>query len=136
WWLQNSSCQDGDRAQPELSTAPWSAAFPWVDPQGDPQLLGGLRGLDFWAIPECWRLTYAPLWSPEKRRPIPSNPRLVWVLLGVAGLGAGLMISGRCPKSLQPDSDSPTEARRDGDASRLRIPEIIRQLRRGIPAQR
>ena len=136
WLLQNTSCKDARRPEPELSTPPWSAEFPWIDPQSDPRLLGELLGLGLWAVPECWRLNYAPLWSPQKRVPIPSNPRLAWALLGIAVLGVGFLVTSRTSRSLQPDRDSLREARRDGEASALRIPEIIRQLRRGIPAQR
>jgi len=136
WWLRNASCADEWSAADELANPPWNTVFPWIDPQGDPSLLAALRGLDLWTVPECWRLRHAALWAPDKRSRIPSNPRLLALLLAIGGLGAALMISARRPKSLQPDRDSLTEARRHEGAPALRIVEIVRQLRRGIPAAR
>jgi hypothetical protein len=107
WWLRNASCRDPAAPPPELSTPPWSSEHPWLDPQHDRELLGELRGLDLWAVPECWRLRYAPLWAPQKRRPIPANPRLLWILSAVAGLGVGLIVWTLPSRSLQARSPIP-----------------------------
>ena len=91
WWLENASCRDRRDPKPELSAAPWSAEVPWIDPAHALGELADLAGLDLWAVPECWRRSYTSLWSKEAA-PIPSNPNLSWLLLGVGGLGAVLVL--------------------------------------------
>jgi len=104
WWLRNASCQEPAEPAPKLSAPPWATEHPWIDPQHDTELLGELRGLDLWAVPECLRLRYAPLWAPQTRRPIPASPRLFWILLGIGGLGLGLVSRALSTTKLQPRS--------------------------------
>jgi len=90
WWLENTSCEDGG-STPELTPAPWAGEIPWRDPEQAPAELAAFRGLDLWAAPECWRSSYTSLWSKQPA-PIPSNPRLCWLLLGIGGIGAVAML--------------------------------------------
>jgi len=111
WWLRNASCQDAEIAVPPLSTPPWATHHPSTDPERDTVLLGELRGLDFWVVPECRRLRFAPPWSPQNRMPIPSNPPLAWALLAVAALGCALVASAwpTSPEPGCPSGRSPAE---------------------------
>jgi hypothetical protein len=104
WWLRNASCRVAAEPTPELATPPWAPEHPWIDPQHDPELLGELRGLDLWAVPQCLRLHYSPLWSPQRRSPIPGNRGLFWILLGTGGVGVGLIAWTLFATSLQPRS--------------------------------
>jgi hypothetical protein len=92
WWLENASCRDDREPKPELTQPPWSTEFPWLDAARASADLADLPGLDLWAVPECWRRSYTSLWSKEPA-PIPSNPRLPWLLLGVGGVGAALVLT-------------------------------------------
>lgn len=83
WLLENTHCRDAGQPTPPLTTPPWVAEFPWLDPERA-EKLADLAGLDLWAAPTCWK---APGLVPFT----PSNPRLRWLLLGSAGLGAGLL---------------------------------------------
>jgi len=93
WWLENAGCREPGEPSGELTLPPWSAEFPWRDAEHDPAVLAELRGLDLWAIPECWRRPYTSLWSKEPA-PIPSNALLRWLLVGVLVAGATLAASG------------------------------------------
>jgi hypothetical protein len=105
WWLENASCRDDREPKPELTQPPWSTEFPWLDPERAPAELADLPGLDLWAVPECWRRSYTSLWSKEPA-PIPSNPRLSWLLLGLGGLGAALVLTAwRRAELARPSAD-------------------------------
>jgi hypothetical protein len=105
WWLENAACRDPLGSKPELTSPPWSARFPWIDAQSDPAVLADLPGLDLWAVPECWRRPYTSLWSKQPT-PIPSNPRVLWLLLCIGVLGACLMASGGSRSPRGPGGDS------------------------------
>jgi len=93
WWLENASCRDPQGPRPELTRPPWVERFPWLDSQRDSVALADLPGLDLWVVPDCWKRSYISLWSKEPS-PIPSNPHLAWLLVGVLGLGGFLMANG------------------------------------------
>jgi hypothetical protein len=83
WLLQNTSCREPSEAPPALTVPPWHAQFPWRDPQRAGEL-ATLTGLDFWAAPSCWR--------PQRFASVlPSNPRLAWLLVLLACVGAALL---------------------------------------------
>jgi hypothetical protein len=83
WLLQNTSCREPTETPPSLTAPPWQAQFPWRDP-GQARELADLTGLDFWAAPSCWR--------PQRFASVlPSNPRLAWLLVALASVGATLL---------------------------------------------
>jgi hypothetical protein len=93
WWLENAACRDHRRPEAQMKVAPWSGQIPWLDPEHASAGLAELTGLDLWTVPECWRRSYTSLWS-KVPAPIPSNPRLPWLLVAIGGLGAALMLTG------------------------------------------
>ena len=82
WSLRNTHC----RANGEpitLSAPPWQSELPWRDPEA-PARLASIVGLDLWAAPACLK----PQGFVEY---MPSNPRLVWLLVAAAAVGAALL---------------------------------------------
>jgi hypothetical protein len=83
WLLENTHCLAPGEEQPALTTPPWHAEFPWKGTDS-PVRLANFVGLDLWAAPACLK----PQAFIEF---LPANPRLVWLLLANASLGAALL---------------------------------------------
>jgi len=95
WLLENTRCRWAGEKTPLLTPPPWRAEFPWRDANA-PAKLAGFVGLDLWAAPACLK--------PQAFIDVvPANPRLLWMLLVSAALGAALLGSALVRRRSPPD---------------------------------
>src|SRR5205085_4187592 len=83
WSLANTRCRNPGDEHPPVTAPPWQSEFPWKDATA-PVRLESLVGLDLWAAPACLKPQGVIAFMP-------SNPRLVWLLLANASLGGALL---------------------------------------------